>query len=116
MEEIARIVTNTDNYHPSAKQCFIASSRSLYWFSTPDQPYFKQQQATKTKSYSKPTACFLLSIKQQTDKISNTLVNTFEHLATKEPDTFFRGWYRPKYWTYIRQVARDSTPNNYVAS
>ncbi len=34
--------------------------------------------------------------KQQTDTVSNQLVNTVEHLAAKEPDIFLRSWWRPK--------------------
>ncbi len=29
---------------------------------------------------------------KQTDNVSNLLVNTVEHLAAKEPDTFLRSW------------------------
>ncbi len=38
----------------------------------------------------------LPSTEQQTDTISDYLVNTVEHLATKEPDISLRSWWRPK--------------------
>ncbi len=38
----------------------------------------------------------IFSTKQQTDKVSEWLVNTVEHLAAKEPDISLRRWWRPK--------------------
>ena len=44
----------------------------------------------------KPTVHYLLTTKQQQNKVSDQLVNIVEHLAVQEPDISLRTWWIPR--------------------
>ncbi len=57
---------------------------------------------------------------QAADKVGYSLVSIAELLAAKEPDICLRSWCKSKtelkeseYWTFIHQVARNTTPKEY---
>ncbi len=57
-------------------------STLLFWFSLTALKGI----CCQGKSSDKRIARYLLGTKRQTDKVSNNLMNTVEHLADKEPD------------------------------
>lgn len=48
------------------------------------------RQLFSAKKLQKPTACYLPNTKQETDMISDYLVNTVEHIAAGKQDVSFR--------------------------